>query len=101
MQEVVAHQPAIAYAVGCLPLYDKLELTLELLNQDGWPEFDTRGAAAAECCAFPPARSGSSALLIALTCNGALGAEVQLSTGGHAAFSKIPLVRPHLAPGIV
>ena len=26
MQEVVAHQPAIAYAVHCLPLYDKLEL---------------------------------------------------------------------------
>ena len=41
MQDVVAHQPAIAYAVHCLPLYDKLELTLELLNQDGWPEFDT------------------------------------------------------------
>ena len=41
MQDVVAHQPAIAYAVECLPLYDQLELTLELLNQDDWPDFAT------------------------------------------------------------
>ena len=33
MQQVVARQPAIAHAVGCLPLYDQLELTLELLRQ--------------------------------------------------------------------
>jgi hypothetical protein len=40
MQKVVAQQPAITHAVGCLPLHDKLELTLELLRQDDWPEFD-------------------------------------------------------------
>ena len=40
MQRVVVHEPAIAYAVHCLPLYDQLELTLELLRQDDWPEFD-------------------------------------------------------------
>jgi hypothetical protein len=36
----VAHRPAIAHAVHCLPLYDQLELTLELLRQDDWPDFD-------------------------------------------------------------
>jgi hypothetical protein len=25
--------------VCCLPLYDQLELTLELLRQEDWPEF--------------------------------------------------------------
>jgi hypothetical protein len=40
MHDVVEHQPAIAYAVHCLTLFDKLELTLELLKQDDWPEFD-------------------------------------------------------------
>ena len=40
MQQVVARQPQIAYAVRCLPLYDQLELTLELLRQTDWPEFD-------------------------------------------------------------
>ncbi len=40
MQEVVARQPPIAHAVRCLPLYDQLELTLELLRQADWPEFD-------------------------------------------------------------
>jgi hypothetical protein len=39
MQQVIFDQPAIAYAVRCLPLYDQLELTLELLQQEGWPEF--------------------------------------------------------------
>jgi len=39
MQAVVAHQPAIAHAVRWLPLYDQLELTLELLRQDDWPDF--------------------------------------------------------------
>jgi hypothetical protein len=39
MQHVVLHQPAVAHAVRCLPLYDQLELTLELLHQDGWPHF--------------------------------------------------------------
>jgi len=37
---VISHQPAIARAVRCLPLHDKLELTLELLRQEYWPEFD-------------------------------------------------------------
>ncbi len=40
MQTVVARQPAIARAVHCLPLYDQLELTLELLQQDDWLDFD-------------------------------------------------------------
>jgi hypothetical protein len=40
MQQVVVHQPAIAHAVHCLPLYDQLELTLQLLQQDDWPQFD-------------------------------------------------------------
>jgi hypothetical protein len=40
MQHVVVHEPAIAHAVRCLPLYDQLELTLQLLQQDDWPQFD-------------------------------------------------------------
>jgi hypothetical protein len=40
MQTVVAQQPSIAHAVRCLPLYDLLELQLELLRQPDWPEFD-------------------------------------------------------------
>jgi len=40
MQNVVTQQPAIAYAVHCLPLYDQLELTLELLRQATWPDFE-------------------------------------------------------------
>ena len=40
MQAIVVHQPPIAYAVRCLSLYDQLELTLELLKQDAWPDFD-------------------------------------------------------------
>jgi hypothetical protein len=39
MQQVVVEQPMVAHAVRCLPLYDVLELTLELLRQHGWPEF--------------------------------------------------------------
>jgi hypothetical protein len=39
MRQVVVYQPAVAYAVSCLPLYDQLELTLELLQQDNWPDF--------------------------------------------------------------
>jgi hypothetical protein len=39
MQRVVAEQPTIAHAVRCLRLADQLELTLELLRQDKWPEF--------------------------------------------------------------
>jgi hypothetical protein len=41
MHAVVADQPAIAYVVHCLTLFDQLELTLELLGQDDWPDFDT------------------------------------------------------------
>jgi hypothetical protein len=41
IQDVVQHRPAIAYAVHCLTLFDQLELTLGLLKQDNWPEFDT------------------------------------------------------------
>jgi hypothetical protein len=41
MQDVVEHQPVIAYAVQCLTLFDQLELTVELLKQVDWPDFDT------------------------------------------------------------
>jgi hypothetical protein len=47
MQMVVGDQPLVAHAVRCLPLYDVLELTLELLRQEAWPEF-------AESEALPP-----------------------------------------------
>jgi hypothetical protein len=40
MRQVVVDQPVIAHAVYCLPLYDQLELMLELLGQHDWPEFD-------------------------------------------------------------
>ena len=40
MQQVVVQQPAIAHALRCLPLYDQLELTLQLLQQDEWPQLD-------------------------------------------------------------
>lgn len=39
MRQVVVEQPAVAHAVRCLPLYDVLELTLELVRQHDWPEF--------------------------------------------------------------
>jgi hypothetical protein len=39
---VVVDQPVIARAVYCLPLYDQLELMLELLHQREWPEFGER-----------------------------------------------------------
>jgi hypothetical protein len=39
MQQVIVNRPAIAHAVYCLPLYDQLELMLELLRQREWPEF--------------------------------------------------------------
>ena len=35
MQQMVAQQPALAWAVSCMPLYDQLDLTLELLQTDG------------------------------------------------------------------
>jgi tRNA A58 N-methylase Trm61 len=38
MESVLARQPAAARAVGCLPLFDQLELTLELLRQSAWPD---------------------------------------------------------------
>jgi hypothetical protein len=41
VQDVVERQPSIAYAVHCLTLFDQLELTLELLQQDDWPDSDT------------------------------------------------------------
>ena len=41
MHDVMEHQPAIAHAVRCLMLFDQLDLTLELLRQDDWPDFDT------------------------------------------------------------
>jgi hypothetical protein len=41
MHDVVEHQPAIAYAVRCLTLFDQLELTLELLKEHDWPDFES------------------------------------------------------------
>ena len=41
VRDVVKHQSAIAHAVHCLTLFDQLELTLELLKQDDWPDFET------------------------------------------------------------
>jgi len=41
MHDVVEHQPAIAYAVRRLTFFDQLELTLELLKQNDWPDFET------------------------------------------------------------
>jgi len=35
MQQMVAHEPALAWAVSWMPLYDQLDLTLELLQTDG------------------------------------------------------------------
>ena len=35
MQRIVAQQPDVAWAVSCMPLYDQLELMLELLTCDG------------------------------------------------------------------
>jgi hypothetical protein len=40
MQKVVYEQPSVAHSVRCLELYDVLELTLELLRQHNWPEFE-------------------------------------------------------------
>jgi hypothetical protein len=40
MQTVIAREPDIAYAVHCLSIYDQLDLTLELLRQEEWPEFE-------------------------------------------------------------
>jgi hypothetical protein len=40
MQQVVAQQPRVAYAMQWLPIYDQLELTLELLAQTDWPDPD-------------------------------------------------------------
>ena len=58
VQEVVANQPAIAHAVQCLPLYDQLELTLELLRQAQWPEFDDSESLPPNVIRFRPRRSG-------------------------------------------
>ena len=35
MQQMVAHEPALAWAVSWMPLYDQLDLTLDLLHQVG------------------------------------------------------------------
>ena len=40
MHDVVERQPAIAYAVHCLTLFDQLDLTLELHKQGDWPDLD-------------------------------------------------------------
>jgi hypothetical protein len=56
MQNVVAQQPSIAHAVRCLPLYDLLELQLELLRQPDWPEFDEPGPLPPNVIRFRPRR---------------------------------------------
>ena len=35
MQHMVAQEPALAWVVSCMPLYDQLDLTLELLLKVG------------------------------------------------------------------
>ena len=35
MHHMVAQEPALAWVVSCTPLYDQLDLTLELLQTDG------------------------------------------------------------------
>jgi hypothetical protein len=35
MQQMAAQQPALAWAVSWMTLYDQLDLTLELLHMDG------------------------------------------------------------------
>lgn len=40
MQQMVAHEPAFAWAVNCMPLYDQLDLTLELLHTDANTDLD-------------------------------------------------------------
>jgi hypothetical protein len=54
MQRVIVYEPAIAYAVHCLPLYDQLELTLELLQQDDWPQLERCRTTPAQCRPLPP-----------------------------------------------
>jgi hypothetical protein len=44
IQQVVANQPLVAHAVRYLPLCDQLDLTLELLRQNEWPDFDQADA---------------------------------------------------------
>jgi hypothetical protein len=40
MQSIVAQRPEVAWAVSCMPLYDQLELMLELLKCDGTTYLD-------------------------------------------------------------
>ena len=47
LEFVLARQPAVARAVRCLPLSDQLELTIDLLKQPEWPEFE-------DCEELPP-----------------------------------------------
>ena len=37
MQHMVAQEPALAWVVSCMPLYDQLDLTLELSQTDEDP----------------------------------------------------------------
>jgi hypothetical protein len=57
MNNVVVHQPAIAYAVHCLTLFDQLELTLQLLEQDDWPDFHSPEPLALNVVPFSPVPS--------------------------------------------
>jgi hypothetical protein len=40
MQQIVAHDPALARAVSWMPLYDQLDLPLELLHKVGTTNLD-------------------------------------------------------------
>jgi hypothetical protein len=40
MQAVVAHRPAIARPIRWRQLYDQLELSLQLLRQEDWPDLE-------------------------------------------------------------
>jgi hypothetical protein len=58
VQNVLAEQPAIAHAVRCLPLYDQLQLTVELLQQEDWPDFDEPEVLPSNVIRFRPQSRG-------------------------------------------
>jgi hypothetical protein len=58
VQNVLAEQPAIAHAVRCLPLYDQLQLTVELLQQEDWPDFDEPEVLPSNVIRFRPRSRG-------------------------------------------
>jgi hypothetical protein len=58
MRQMVIAQAVVAFAVRCLPLYDVLELTLELLRQEAWLEFAEPEPLPSNVVRFRPRRVG-------------------------------------------